>query len=81
VPRIDASLFLQDPTSQQLIFCGTAVEQVTIQQVLWAAVTVGRANWQHVVKNGFYSYMEIISKISTVFASLDFTLQFHISSG
>jgi len=43
-------------------------------EVLWAALTVGRKNWRHVVRFRSYSYFEIIQRVAMVAAFLKFDI-------
>lgn len=40
------------------------------EELVWASITVGKRNWSHVWKHGFYSAIEVIFRTSMVYAYL-----------
>jgi hypothetical protein len=49
---------------------GTRSLSFTIQELMWAAVTVGRANFLHVLSSGIFSEYEILYRASIIVANL-----------
>lgn len=42
--------------------------------LVWSTITVGRQNWPHVIRQGMYSYFEIVYRSAMLFANLRGTL-------
>ena len=51
-------------------FQGTRQLQFTVQELMWAAITVGRANFIDVLSNGIYSEYEILYRASILVANI-----------
>lgn len=51
-------------------FQGIKILNFTIQELMWAAITVGRANLTDVLQNGIYSQYEIMYRASMLVANL-----------
>jgi len=51
-------------------FQGANQLDFTVQELLWSAITVGRANFTDVLQHGVYSEYEILYRASIIFANL-----------
>ncbi|SFQ96895.1 hypothetical protein [Desulfoscipio geothermicus] len=52
------------------LFQGVNNLSCTWEEIIWAAITVGRKNWSHVIRFGEYSRFEILYRLSIVYANL-----------
>lgn len=51
-------------------FQGENVQEFSLAELIWAAITVGREKWDDVIRFGYYSEFEIIYRASLLFANL-----------
>jgi len=51
-------------------FLGTNILSFTVQELMWSAITVGRANFLDVMSHGIYSEYEILYRASILVANL-----------
>jgi len=52
------------------LFQGVNNLSCTWGEITWAAITVGRKNWSHVIRFGEYSRFEILYRLSIIYANL-----------
>lgn len=59
-----------DPEKYGVQFQDNNQLDFTVQELMWSAITVGRANFIDVLSNGIYSEYEILYRASIVFANI-----------
>jgi len=52
------------------LFSGINNLSCTWNEIIWAAITVGREKWSHAIRFGKYSWLEMLYRLSIIYANL-----------